>query len=355
MKTAKSIHVFRAFVTGLLLATVLAWPLAARGDWMELRNGERLVGRIESATTNHVIIISTNLGTVSVNWTNVTALATDGAMKLSLTNGAHFMGRMNMGSNGVLVVDGGLGANVSTARLVWVRAVWLPDAPEPPPPADHDWKYSVMFDLVGHRGNGHSLDLGGGADVVRCGPASTLKFFANGAYGTTEGTLASSRAAAGGDMEWRFWEQRASWYVRDEISEDKVQGIESHDVLATGFGYYLLRSPGKEIRFRTGLGYLYTHYADPERVDDSSPTLDAGLQARFKLCSHVSWKNEITSQYVLREPNNLFFSQESFFALSFAHPALSQEIGFSNHYYSRPSTGIDSWESRYFARLRLTW
>jgi hypothetical protein len=341
---------------GIVWAVVIG--LAGRGwaDTLELTGGDRLTGKVESMTTGKVVLVTSYAGTLTIDRGAVSRILTDSPVKVALSNGDRILGKIDTASDGVLSIQTEFGKTQVTNRAA-VVAIWLPSAVDPtlpPPPPVLAWKYSLAFDWVGKEGNSKAISVGGAADAVLSGPEMDLKFYAKGAYAKTDGSLSDRRLLGGIDFERRF-QATQSWYVRDEVMKDDVQGIRFRNVLATGYGWYWFKREASDLRFRLGAGHTFTGYADPDRENDSGITIDSGARFRTKLGSRASWSTDVTFQPAVDDFANYHASHESKVSIPLVVPNLSQEFGVANQYESLPGADRKKLDTLYFIRTRLAW
>ena len=323
------------------------------GDTLELKGGDRFTGTIESITTGKVVIATAYAGKITIDRQAVLRVVTDHPVNVAMSNGDRVAGKIDTSPEGTITIDTSYG-KLQVTNAAAVNIAWLPGATDPTLPPGLSWKYSLAFDLLGRSGNSRAIQLGGAADAIMSGPDTDLKFYANGAYGKTDGNVSDNRILGGIDFERRF-ESVQSWYIRDELQKDEVQGFRFRNLLAGGYGYYLLKSDDQSLRFRGGVGHTYTAYEDPMRTDDSSISLDFGIHFRQNFGEHSVWNTDVTFQPSVEDFSNYYVTHESKLSIPLTIPNLSQEFGIANQYVSQPGADKKKLDTTYFTRTRLTW
>jgi putative salt-induced outer membrane protein YdiY len=334
-----------------LLLTGTVWA-----DTLELKGGDRFSGTIESITTGQVVIATAYAGKITVARQAVLRIVTDQPVKIAMANGDRVAGKIDTSPDGHITIDTTYG-KLQLTNAVAVTTVWLPgaaDPTQPPPPPGYVWKYSLAFDLMGRNGNSKSIQLGGAADAIMSGPDTDLKFYAKGAYGKTDGLVSDNRLLGGIDFERRFSGVQ-SWYVRDELQKDEVQGFRFRNMLAGGYGYYFVKEATQELRYRVGVGHTYTAYEDLLREDDSSVSLDFGLRFLQTFGAHAKLTSEVTLQPSVDDFSNYYATHESKLTIPLTIPNLTQEFGLANQYVSQPGVDKKKLDTTYFTRTRLSW
>ena len=343
----------RRLVRGLLWMVCLLVTGAALGDTLELKGGDHLSGKIESMTTGKVVLVTTYAGKITLARSAVLRVITEHPVNVAMTNGDHMAGTISTSPEGVVTIDTSYG-RLQVTNVTALAAAWLAGAPDPTLSPGYVWKYTIAFDLAGNSGNSKSVQLGGAADAIMSGPDTDLKFYAKGDYGKSDDNVSDNRMLGGVDFERRFAGYH-SWYVRDEIQRDDVQGIRFRNTLAGGYGYYFFRQEDRDLRLRIGAGHLFTGYTDPLQQDESSVSLDSGLHYREQFGEHAVWLTDITFQPAVDDFANYFATHESKFSIPLTLPNLSQEFGLSNQYESQPGADKKKLDTTYFTRTRLAW
>lgn len=334
-------------LVGLLLAS------GAMADTLELKGGDHLSGTIESITTGKVILATAYAGKLTIDRSVVLRISTEQPVKMAMANGDHLAGRLGTETNGTLTIETAYG-RLQVTNAMALATTWLAGAPDPTLPPGYSWKYGIAFDLSGKSGNSRSILFGGAADAIMSGPDTDLKFYTKGAYGKTDNSVSDNRLLGGVDFERRF-DGNQSWYVRDELQRDDVQGIRFRNTLAGGYGYYFFRQEERDFRIRTGLGHTYTAYTDPLQTDESSMSIDTGLHYREQLGEKALWLTDIIFQPAVNNFANYYATHESKVTLPLKLPNLSQEFGLSNQYESQPGAVKQKLDTTYFTRTRLAW
>ena len=325
----------------------------AAADTLELKGGDHLSGTIESITTAKVVLATAYAGKITINRSVVLRIVTDHPVNVAMVNGDHVAGKLDTAPDGVLTIDTAYGRLQVTNTLA-LATTWLAGAPDPTLPPGYVWKYSLAFDLAGKSGNSRSILFGGVADAIMSGPDTDLKFYAKGAYGKSDDNVSDNRVLGGFDFERRY-SGHQSWYVRDELQRDDVQGIRFRNTLAGGYGYYFFRQEDRDLRLRAGVGHTYTSYTDPLQTDESSMSLDSGLHYREQVSEGIIWLTDIVFQPAMDNFANYFATHESKLAVPLKVPNLSQEFGMSNQYESQPGADKKKLDTTYFTRTRLSW
>ena len=104
----------------MLLLAVPAAALAQKTDSVWIRNGDRITGEVKSMSRALLKYSTDDLGTISIEWTNVTRIFSASTFEVQVSSGRKFYGSLRLAPNGrVLVGDNSLMLSdiVSLARI----------------------------------------------------------------------------------------------------------------------------------------------------------------------------------------------------------------------------------------------
>ena len=105
---------------GLALALRAAQATAQKTDSVWIRNGDRITGEVKSMSRALLKYSTDDLGTISIEWTNVTRIYSPSTFEIQVTSGRKYYGSLRLAPNGrVLVGDNLLVLSeiVSLARI----------------------------------------------------------------------------------------------------------------------------------------------------------------------------------------------------------------------------------------------
>ena len=184
-------------------------------------------------------------------------------------------------------------------------------------------------------------------------PLDELDFYFAYNRQVTEGAISADQFKAGIDYTSDF-NNRGSWFVRDEAGFDKVMDIKFYETAAAGLGQDLIKNKFDTLTARVGVAYRYDDYTSITTPNVNSAALDFELAHDLKTST---W--ELVDKLVFlpefNDFSNMSITQDSYFQIPLKNPAWKLRLGLSNSYESQPPIGIKKLDTTYYTRLILDW
>jgi hypothetical protein len=336
----------------LALAAALVAPALLRADVIETKNGARIVGKITSIHGGTITVTTDYAGELKVTQALVTSITTDAPVAIRLTDKKGMVGILSSPAPGQIRITGPVKTvDTSVARLAAAWSVGETD------PDWRKWSFEAAADVSGKSGNEHALNTSYSARAKLSGPTDTLQLYTSYARQETDGQLSADQFKAGVDYADNFNDRR-SWYVRDEVGFDHVNDISVYDLSATGLGYDLVKignvAKSETLTARAGLSYRYDEYSAVDTASLSTSGADLGLEYNLKV-KHWDLVDRLSYDPAFQNLNNYIISHEFAFNIPITKSLWKLSTGVSNAYNSKPAPGVDKLDTLYFTRLVLTW
>lgn len=349
MTTKPTSRLFRASLAGCLL---LAAAARLTADVIETRNGARIVGKVAKIDAGSVYVATDFAGDLVIKQSEVTTITTDAPVAVRLASGTRLEGRVGPGADGALVVTG-TDATISTS-VAKVAASWPAGAVDPAVAAlARHWTYEATVDVQGKTGNREQLGTEAAFRAVLKTPQDTLQFYSDYNRQVSDGAKSADQLKVGVDYQNNF-DQKLSWYARDEGGFDRIMDISFYDVAAAGLGYDLIHEAKHILTTRFGVSFRYDDYRNPATTDVDSAGLDFGINHEWTFGSS-RLVNRLSYDPAFNNFSNFLVSHESFYEIPLANPEWKLRLGFSNEYNSKPGKGVEKLDTTYFTRLVLDW
>lgn len=341
----KSILIFTSFFIFLFSSA-----LALRADVIDLNNGSKIIGKIETVKDGKIYFKTDFAGTLTIDLKDISYLSSEEPLFVSFSKGDRVYGKIILKNNMAQVkMPDGNSVEIKDA----MTAVWQKGQPDPLEPQRRKWHYQIGIDIAGKTGNTERFGTGGKASATLEGPADRLMFYLRQAYGKENGEKSDDLLVGGVDYESVFAE-RHSWYTRIELEKDDIKELDLRSTAALGYGYYFLKKPDHVLRGRSGLMYQHESYQNND--SESTIGLDLGLHHMYKLGDYWEMINDITYTPSIEALSDYRIYHESTFQIPLAGSEIWKlQLGLSNDYDSQPATGKERLETTYFSRLVLDW
>ncbi|HEY5551679.1 MAG TPA: DUF481 domain-containing protein [Opitutaceae bacterium] len=332
------------------LALLAAGTLTA--DTVQTKDGSVLNGKILKVDGGIIEIETAYAGVLKVNQASVASFTTDAPVTVRFKDGNTVIGTV-AGSAGTIRVDGG--SVSASASVDSVTDAWLPgtDSPEvrQMKASARKWKFEASADVLGKSGNSDNLAASLGFRAARISPDDKLEFYAAYARAEQDGNTTADQAKAGIDYQSMF-SGKYSWYVREEIGTDKIQGLDFYSNTAAGIGFDVLKNDHQVLTFRTGVGYRYETYENG--TDVSAAALDLALIHDY---TGSDWKlgNRVTIMPTFEDFGVFRLLHDSFYETPIAASRWKLRIGLANDYNSEPLPGKKKLDTTYYTKFVLGW
>jgi putative salt-induced outer membrane protein YdiY/small nuclear ribonucleoprotein (snRNP)-like protein len=333
----------------LVIAMIFAAQLSA--DVVETKNGARIVGKVTKIDGSLVVMDTDYAGTIKIKQSEVTAIVTEAPVTVRLTTGTPVNGRIS-GADGTLQIAGPEGT--TSTNVAKIAAFWVAGAEDPAVAAlRRKWSYEASIDMSGTSGNQDQLGTAGAFRATLANSKDALALYTAYNRQVTAGAKSADQFKAGVDYADNF-NDRTSWYARDEGGFDRIKDLGLYNTAAAGFGYDFIKQPKHTLTLRAGFSYQYENYNNPLTTDVNSAGLDFGLNHEFQFGTG-KLVNRLTYDPGFEDFTRYNLTHESFYEVPLASPAWKLRLGVSNDYNSEPSLGVKKLDTAYFTRLLLNW
>jgi len=341
LKSVAALFAFSVLGAGLLTA-----------DTIHTTDGATLVGKITKVDGGVIELDTAYAGTLKVKQSAVASFTTDAPVTVRFKDGNTVIGTVSGESGEVKVTGGSVSASGSIAN---VTNAWLPgeDSPEQRElkAGARKWKFEASVDVLGKSGNSDNFASALGFNASLAGPQDKLAFNASLARAQQDGVTTTNQAKGGIDYQSNF-SPKYSWYVREEIGTDKIQGLDFFSNTVAGVGFDVIKEPKQVLTFRTGLAYRYESYTTGPGL--SKPALELALIHDY---SAEHWKigNRLTFLPTFEDFGVFRVLHESFFETPLAAGPWKLRVGIANDYNSEPLPGKTELDTTYYTKFVLGW
>lgn len=240
----------------LSLCVVLSPVAPALGDEVLFLNGDRLSGKILSATGGKLTIKTEGAGNVTVDLTKVKTFSTDEPVKVVVGEQTPVSTRVSAGLDREVQTSPSPGAAPQPLPIADIAVI------NPPPPA---WKGSMALNGLATSGNSETEQLGFTANAAKRWPWDRLTFWAEYSYGrqkdpdTGEKHTTINYAMASAKYD-HFWTKKLYSYLSIKAEHDEVADLEVRLAPGGGFGYQWFEGPKFNFATEAGAAWVYENF-----------------------------------------------------------------------------------------------
>jgi putative salt-induced outer membrane protein YdiY len=261
-----------------LPSTNLSWLPSAIGhdteDWIQLKSGEWLRGRLRYIQQRKVEFDSDELKDLSLDLKDVRQVYPSKSLFTKFNNRDQIYGKVVL-SNAVVEVLGPEQVTLSRDQLAGIT---------PGGSREIDfWSGNLNIGLNLQAGNTRQTTLSTSAQLARRTPSTIGQLNYLGNFGEVDGIQNANNQRITGNYDIRL---NRHWFVRPaylDYYQDALANIAHQGTLSVGAGYNIFDREDLEWKVAAGPGYQYTKYETVEAGQSDTASTPAGvLQTSFK-------------------------------------------------------------------------
>jgi len=252
-----------------------------RNDWIQIKSGEWLRGRIKSLQDDRLDFDSEELNLLSFDWKNIYTLRSPRLQSVGIENLERVDGSVFVTTNEVQVFT-------PTTTNTYPRSDLLAITPTGDRELDK-WSGKLSAGVSFRSGNTHETDINTHAELNRRTPDSRLRLDYLGNYGKVNCVETYDNHRAIGQFDY-FFSRRLYMRLPDvEYYRDPLQNLEHRLTIGGGVGYDLVKTPRTEWNLTLGPAWQRNWFASVP--DGESPIADSGT-----LVISMHFDSELTRQ-----------------------------------------------------------
>lgn len=264
----------RLFLRALGWGLIAVVPLA-QADWVELDNGDRLSGRIESLDATTLQLHTAYAGKLALPRDRIRRLSTDAPLRVRLSDGTEF--------DGQLVPVDGQGVRIRISRLAETEALPLAHLALLNPPRNPDAtrveaRVSAGGSFASGNTDAQSLHLSGEMVARNTVQRVTLDAAVNQAEQSGVQTVSNARLGLKYD---HFVSAKAYWYANTRFERDDEADLDLRSTLGLGAGWQIADTQTRSLALEGGLSYANEDYGSAP--DQRFPGARLALKAEQSL------------------------------------------------------------------------
>ncbi|KXO14041.1 hypothetical protein AKG98_103 [Moritella sp. JT01] len=259
---------------------ILADSLGIDEDWVWLKSGEFLIGKIEDLYNDKLAFDSDDLGDLKIKWKDISRINSRQLFTILTVNGGVITGTIAL-ENGVMTISNNRQHKVNQKDLMTLIAG--------PETGTNIWKGKVTFGANLSSGNTNKLEYNTNAELSRDTTTSRIKTSYTSTIGKTDNvkTDENHRFLVTYDVYGVYIDKDLFFRpIKLNLYRDPLQNVNSQVNLGIGLGYQFIDNSEQELKMILGPSYLYTKY---EYTDAQLNKSDASLAVDFEL----DYKREI--------------------------------------------------------------
>jgi len=239
-----------ALILALLLLALSAGPL--RADEVDLKNGDRLSGKIVSLGEQKLLLETEFAGRLAIDWAHVDRISTDELLTVVLENGSTVRGILKPSdAPGRLELVRDSASEPIPVELAHVKAINPPEEPAV--------KLSGRVNVGFNKASGNTDTEYGHADAELILRTASHRLTLGGDYNrASEDNHKTVDNAAGRLKHDYFLTRQIYWYLNGLLERDDLKDINLRATAGPGLGYQIFEGELMNLSVETGPSYVYT-------------------------------------------------------------------------------------------------
>lgn len=329
--TARSLPTFNIF-RPWLSATALT---NATFDWIEIKTGEWLKGRLKSVQDNKLEFDSEEFDFVEYDWDDVHQLYSPRINEVLFDGKQIVQGSVYANRQEILMDDGGGPRAFSRSNLVSMT----PGGPR----EIYFWSGKIAAGLSLSSGNTEQSEYNFSANLARRTPETRFNLDLQGNYAALDRVQTANNQR--GTTYFDYWLSRRL-YLRLPFADyvhDPFQNVAHRVTLGAGVGYQVFAQPKLRWELSVGPAYQHTWYDSVQAGEPDSEGNLAGLvgsEIEFKLSQHIDFTSKYQLILVGEEAGGYTHHWQSTLEVDLTK-SLELDISFNWDRVSRPATGAN--------------
>lgn len=270
-------------------------------DWLRLKSGEWLRGKIELMRDGVLEFDSEELDDLKIDWEDIVELNSPRTL-------TYVFGR-NLKATGTSTVRDGTLKVTNAERTFEYSAAMVLAIIEGAPTEWNYWGGKLSSSLIKREGNTDQTDLSFVANLRRNGALSRLDFNYRGNLGSLDNQESVNNHRGDGAFNWFLSRRLFVTPIEGEIYSDRYQNIDIRGTIGAGVGYFFARDRGIDWYVSLGAGYQKENYRsvqEGEPTSTSNGTWNLGTTLETDLTDTI----ELDVNYNVRlamssNPNNI--------------------------------------------------
>ena len=274
----------------------LTWvPPEDSYDWIQLKSGEWLKGRLKAVQERKLEFVSEELDDLTFDWKDIRQLRSHRTLDVLLVNGEKLSGTVAATPN-LVTVDGAQPRIFSRERIQSLT-----------PGGSREWDYwsgKVSLGLNLRAGNTKQVDYNASIDLQRRTPATRFSIGYLGNLSSVNDVESANNHRV--NTEFDYWLSQRFYLLLPTVEyyKDPFQNLADRVTLGGGLGYDLIDRPALEWNITTGPAYQYAWFESAESgepTEKGSAALAFSSRFKWDIAHRTKLTLEYRGQYTSRE------------------------------------------------------
>ena len=276
----------------IVLACLVLLAQMCLGDEINLKNGDRITGKIQHLVNGKLTIKADVAGPVTVDLSNIQTLSSDDPIEVNLKDETGFTQKVSSAEPGRFAIEGSESMKAQEFAVADIVSINPPVKPIP------KWTGDIAVGITSTHGNTKTEMISANANFAK----RTEKDRSTVSTDYAQGTQRDKNTGEDVTIEdwWRakgkydyFFTKKMYGYLDGRYEKDAIAELDRRMIIGLGAGYQWIESDDMNFSSEFGLASLYEKF-DNQTDSNSEITLQLGYNFDTKLRKNIKLVHDLT-------------------------------------------------------------
>lgn len=318
------------------------------GDEIQLKNGDRISGKIQSLVNGKLTIKADVAGTVTVALSDIQTLSSDEPIEVNLKDRTGFKQKISSAEAGRFAIEGDETTKAQEFAVADIVSINPPAKPIP------KWTGDISVGITSTHGNTKTELISANANFSKRTEKDRTTVSADYAKGEQEDPDTGQTVTI--EDWWRakgkydyFFSKKMYGYVDGRYEKDAVAELDRRTIIGVGGGYQWIESENMNFSSEFGLASLYEKY-DNQTESNSEISFQVGYNFDKKLRKDIKFVHDLTYYPAIDKFSDYYLTTTAGVRADFTETFFVTAKAILN-YDATPAIGAHQTDVKYFLGL----
>jgi len=332
----------------IVVACLVLLAQISYGDEIQLKNGDRISGKIQHLVNGKLAFKADVAGPVTVDLSNIQTLSSDDPIEVNLKDKTGFTQKVSSAEAGRFAIEGSESVKAQQFAVADIVSINPPAKPIP------KWTGDIAVGVTSTHGNTKTDMMSANANFSKRTEKDRTTISADYAKGEQEDPDTGDKITI--EDWWRakgkydyFFSKKMYGYLDGRYAKDAVAELDRRTIIGLGAGYQWIESENMNFSSEFGLASLYEKY-DNQTDSNSEISLQLGYNFDKKLRKNIKFVHDLTYYPAIDKFSDYYLTTTAGIRADFTGTFFMTLKAIFN-YDATPAIGRGSTDTKYFLGL----